>query len=217
MSTLRLIAIALVYIAAAFMASCGTPVSNNGPAGNYSSDGSRSGGAAVQETPSDAGRMSATTACYAVDAGTKTVLRSQTFAIDFEPFRNSCFVTSHDPKFKDPPLESEFAIYKDGKNVFSFPNQFNGVTVGCWVEAVAFQDVNTDNMTDIVVVGKCSAKSAPYNENMVYLNNGKAFATNEDANTKLSDLKTIKEILGHIKDNPAAFSPANASSNNRQS
>lgn len=216
MSTLRWIPIALVCVAAAFITSCGSPASNSGPAGNNSSDGSRSGGAAVQETPSDAGRMSATTACYAVEAGTKTVLRSQTFAIDFEPYKNSCFVTSHDPQYKDPPLESEFAIYKDGKKVFDFPDQFNGVTVGCWVEAVAFQDVNGDSLTDVVVVGKCSAKSAPYNENSVYINNGKTFFTREDANNQINEFKTIKDILGYIKGNPDAFS-SNASASNRQS
>ena len=211
MSTLRLIAIGI----AVFVSSCGSPASNTG---NSTPDVPRSGGAAVQETPADAGRMSAAAACYAVDAGKKTVLRSQTFAIDFEPYKNSCFVTSHDPQYKDPPLDSEFAIYRDGRKVFDFPDQFNGVTVGCWIEAVAFQDVNGDNLTDIVIVGKCSAKTAPYNENMVYLNNGKTFFTREDANSQLSDLKTVRDILGYIKGNPQAFSSAaNASVSNSQS
>ena len=212
MSTLRLISIVIISIVAV---SCGSTATNRGSAEKTAPDVSKSGGASADGTPADAGRMSATAACYAVNAGKKIVLQSQTFAIDFEPFKNSCFVTSHDPQFKDPPLESEIAIYKNGKKVFDFPEQFNGVTVGCWVEAVAFQDVNDDKLTDIVIVGKCSAKSAPYNENMVYLNNGKSFFTREEANTQLSDSKTIKDILGYIKENPQPF--ANASPSNSQS
>jgi len=197
-----------------WLSACGSPanVSNTAPAN--ATDVSKSGGA-KSDAPATPTPATNNAACYGVDAGEKAVLRSQTFAIDFEPFKNSCFVTSHDPQFKDPPLESEIAIYKNGKKVFDFPEQFNGVTVGCWVEAVAFQDVNDDKLTDIVIVGKCSAKSAPYNENMVYLNNGKSFFTREEANTQLSDSKTIKDILGYIKENPQPF--ANASPSNSQS
>ena len=130
MSKIRLV----IILVTLFVAGCGSPVSNEQPAGFNAKDVSKSGGASADGTPADAGRMSATAACYAVDAGKKIVFESQTFPIDFEPFQNSCFVTSHDPQFKDPPLESEIAIYKNGKNVFNFPEQFNGVTVGCWVE-----------------------------------------------------------------------------------
>ena len=157
-------------------------------------------------TPKENEGMSATKACHEVKTGEKALLKSQTFAIDFEPFRNSCFVTSHDPEFKDPPLDSEFAIYKDGKKVFDFPQQFNGNSVGCWVGAVAFQDINGDDKTDIILVGNCAAKMGEFNENTVYLNNGKTFVTNADANYALNDFKTIREIVDFIRKNPSLFS-----------
>jgi hypothetical protein len=168
-------------------------------------------------TPTETERMSATTACYTVDTGKKVVLRAQTFAIDFEPFRNSCFVTSHDAEYKDPALNSEFAIFKNGQRVFSFPDQFNGVTLGCWVEAVAFQDVNRDRRTDVVVVGKCSGKSDSYYENSVYLNDGKTFVTNPEANSRLSDLTTIKAIVDFLQKNPdhVSLTPDAANSNSQ--
>jgi hypothetical protein len=155
-------------------------------------------------------------ACYKVDTGDKAVLRSQTFAIDFEPFKGSCFVTSHDPEFKDPPLGSEYSIYRDGKRVFIFPNQFNGVQVGCWVAAVAFQDVNSDGRTDVIVVGRCGGKSGSFHENSVYVNDGRSFITREDINLRLADFRSLGEIIEHLKRNPQYFTTdGNASDSNR--
>ncbi len=143
--------------------------------------------------------------CLNIETGDDVVLRSQTFPIDFKPFEGSCFVTTYNPEYDDPPLESKFAIYTDGKSVFDFPGQFNGVEFGCWVEAVAFQDLNADDLTDIIVVGKCSAKSASYNENMVYRNTGKSFTTSEEANSKLNDLKRTKDIAEFVQKNQQSF------------
>jgi hypothetical protein len=97
------------------------------------------------------------------------------------------------------------AIYKGSKKIFDFPGQFNGVTTGCWVEAVAFQDLNTDGLTDIIVVGKCSAKTAPYNENMVYVNTGRAFTTNETANYEVAEMKKAGDIADFVKRNQKLF------------
>jgi hypothetical protein len=143
--------------------------------------------------------------CAKVDTGDKKVLEKHTFPIDFAPFEKSCFVTSYNPEYDNPPMEAEFAVYTNGKKVFDFPNQFNGVTFGCWVDAVAFEDLNGDNLKDIVVVGKCSAKTAPYNENMVYVNTGKAFTTSEDANYKLSDFTKVREISDFVRENKEMF------------
>ncbi len=143
--------------------------------------------------------------CTSVDAGDNEILAKQTFPIDFAPFSNSCFVTAYNPEFDDPPMESEFAIYKDNKKVFDFPSRFNGVEFGCWVKGVAFEDLNSDNLKDIIVAGKCSAKTAPYNENMVYVNTGKAFTTDETANYKLADFDKIKDISSFVKNNPNIF------------
>jgi hypothetical protein len=143
--------------------------------------------------------------CEATDTSDNALLKSQTFPVTFEPFKNTCFVTSYNPEFDDPPLESEIAIYRGNKRVFDFPSQFNGVKTGCWVEAVAFQDLNGDKLTDIIVVGKCSAKTAPYNENVLYVNTGKAFVTNENANYELADLKKAGEIADFVKRNLQLF------------
>jgi len=143
--------------------------------------------------------------CENTNVGDNTLLKSQTFPLTFEPFKNTCFVTSHNPEFDDPPLESEIAIYKGDKKVFDFPNQFNGVTTGCWVEAVAFQDLNADGLTDIIVVGKCSAKTAPYNENMVYVNTGRAFTTDETANYEVAEMKKAGDIADFVKRNQKLF------------
>jgi hypothetical protein len=209
MQSLRSNFVALLLAASAALTACSsTPEKPSEQPPKNVTDVARSGATPSPEgTPKETEGMAATTACYKVDAGKKAVLQSQTFAIDFEPFKNSCFVTSHDPEFKDPPLESEIAIYKDGKRVFSFPEQFNGVQVGCWVEAVAFQDLNEDRLTDVIVVGKCGTKSGSYNENNVYINTGKTFVTRQDANSQLADLKTIREIAAYVKENPQAFLP----------
>ena len=173
--------------------------------------------------------MSAIQACYEVNAGEKKVLRSQTFAIDFAPFKNSCFVTSHDPEFNDPPLNSEIAIYRDGKKVpgalrgapdwIDVEDDDTGLSKNsCWVEAVAFQDVNGDGLTDVVVVAKCGAKSGPYSENLVYINNNKLLFTRPDVNVELNNFKTIREIVQFAKDNPGSFSVTrDASSSNSKS
>jgi len=57
----------------------------------------------------------------------------------------------------------------------------------------------------VVVVGKCAAKQADYNENMVYINTGKAFTTREDSNNQLGDFKTIKEISKFVDENQQIF------------
>lgn len=143
--------------------------------------------------------------CTNIDAGDNAVLAKQTFPLDFSPFANSCFVTTYNPEYDDPPLESEYAIYKDGAKVFDFPSRFNGVEFGCWVDAVAFEDLNDDNLKDVVVAGKCSAKSGPYNENMVYANTGRDFTTSEQANSELADFKRTKEITDFVRRNKQIF------------
>ena len=143
--------------------------------------------------------------CLNIDTGEKKLLKSQTFPVDFPPYKNSCFVTAHDPEYTDPPLDSEFSIYRNGEEIFFFPGQFNGVTTGCWVEAVSFQDLNGDKLTDIIVVGKCSAKTAPYHENMVYVNTGTTFMTDAESNYKLADFQKIKDITDFVRRNKQLF------------
>ncbi len=143
--------------------------------------------------------------CLNIKIPGKKIDAKQTFPFDFEPFKNACFVTAHDPEFDNPPLGSEFFIYKDGQEVYKLPSPFNGVTTGCWAEGVAFQDLNEDGLTDIIIAGICSAKTAPYSENMVYVNKGKEFTTNEEANYTLEKFKKIKDIADFVKRNKEQF------------
>ena len=143
--------------------------------------------------------------CLETKTGNDVVMQSQTFAIDFEPFAGSCFVTAYNPEYKDPPVESRYAIYKNNRKIFDFPDQFNGATFGCWVDGVSFQDLNNDKLQDVIVVGQCSSKGGPYNENMVYINTGKAFVTRPDGNNRLSDFTSIKEISDFVQDNQQIF------------
>lgn len=143
--------------------------------------------------------------CLNIETGDEVIQKTQTFPVDFKPFAGGCFVTTYNPEYDDPPLESKFGIYKNEQFVFDFPDQFNGVSFGCWVEAVAFEDLNEDQLTDIIVVGKCSGKSSPYNENMLYRNTGKDFTTDTTANAKLADLKRTKDIAEFAKNNKQTF------------
>lgn len=178
------------------------PANNQNAAAEKSAAGS---GANLAEKKVDNSKPAAPTDCPNIKVAGKKIDKKQTFAFDHEPFKNACFVTVHDPEYDDPPLNSGFFIYKDGKEVYKFSNQFNGVTTGCWAEAVAFQDLNEDNLTDVIIVGRCSAKTAPYNENMVYVNKGKEFTTNEEANYTLEKFKKIKDIADFVKANKEQF------------
>jgi hypothetical protein len=180
-----------------------TPASDASAAPTASAKPPEEGGGRAVVNP--LGTESERRLCQEIDTGDSPVLASQTFAINFEPFIGSCFVTTHNPEFDDPPLDSEFAIYRKDEKIFDFPGQFNGTTSGCWVVAVGFQDLNADGLIDVIVVGKCSAKTAPYYENMVYLNTGKAFTTREDANTTISNLTNLGAIADHVKANREVF------------
>jgi hypothetical protein len=141
--------------------------------------------------------------CLKNRRGDKVPDAGQTFVMDFEPFRDACFITFHDAEYTNPPLGSEFHVYRDGKPIFEFPSQLNGAT--CWVEAVSFVDLNEDELKDIIVAGMCGAKAGAYSENIVYANTGDSFRTNEDANYKLADFKRIKEIENFVRRNRQLF------------
>lgn len=147
------------------------------------------------------------TTCYNLKREDLMIDKKQTFAIDFKPFEKSCFVTFHDPEFDNPPLGERFFIYKNGKEVFNFPEQFGEGNVACWIDAVSFEDLNEDQLKDIVIVGKCGGKSSDFNENMVYINTGKEFVTNADSNVETMDFSKISQIREFVKKNPKMFIP----------
>ena len=211
----------IVFAAVVFVSSCTQPkTGDNGKPVNVSAANASSNSASASNSaktdditdaganapPEKTGNAVARAACMTTNVGGKrAVQKSQTFVADFEPFKGSCFVTSYNPEYGDSHMETAFDIYKQGKKLFSFPGQFNGSTFGCWVDAVAFQDLNRDGLTDVIVVGKCAAKQSDYNENMVYMNTGKAFVTREDGNNKLGDLTSAKEITNFVQDNQQIF------------
>ncbi|MEP6848837.1 MAG: hypothetical protein ABI999_08260 [Acidobacteriota bacterium] len=211
----------IAFGAAALVSSCNQPkVGDSGKPANVVPFNASSNSADASNTekrddvtdsganaPSEkTGNAIARAACMTTNVGGKrAVQKSQTFAVDFEPFKGSCFVTSYNPEYGDSHMETALEIYKQGKKLFSFPGQFNGSTFGCWADAVAFQDLNRDGLTDVIVVGKCAAKQSDYNENMVYMNTGKAFVTREDGNNKLADLTSVKEITNFVQDNQQIF------------
>lgn len=173
---------------------------------NISVEKANSGAGQNQADKKETSKTLETEDCFNVLIPTdKKLDKKQTFAFDHEPFKNACFVTIHEAGYDDPPLNSEFFIYREGERVYKFPNQFNGVTTGCRAEGVAFQDLNEDGLTDIIIAGMCSAKTAPYSENMVYVNKGKEFTTNEDANYTLEKFKKIKDITDFVKQNREQF------------
>lgn len=144
--------------------------------------------------------------CLEVDTGDKFLLKPQTFPIDFKPFENSCFVTAYDPEYEDPPLGSEISIYKDGKKVYEFDSRYNPDAATCWVEAVSFEDLTDDGLIDVIVAGKCGAKSGPIQGNEVFINTGKAFYSNIDANDKLEGFSKVKDIANFVRENKQLFS-----------
>lgn len=141
--------------------------------------------------------------CLKNRRGDKVPDAKQTFVMDFEPFQDACFVTFHDAEFTNPPLGSEFYVYRDGQAIFEFPDQLKGAT--CWVEAVSFVDLNEDELKDIVIAGMCGAKAGTYGENIVYQNTGDGFTTDADANYRLADFKRIKDIENFVRRNRQLF------------
>lgn len=141
--------------------------------------------------------------CLKNRRGGKVPDAKQTFVMDFAPFEDACFITFHDAEFTNPPLGAEFYVYRDGKEIFEFPEQLKGAT--CWIEAVSFVDLNDDELKDIVVAGMCGAKAGAYGENIVYRNTGEGFTTNADANYKLADFKRIKDIENFVRRNRQLF------------
>ena len=148
------------------------------------------------------------TACLSAKMTGKKLIESQTFAFDSEPFRGACFVTFADTKEmlndKDVPRGSTFHIFRDGKQIFQFPDAFEGMS-GCWVEAVSFADLNDDGLTDVVVAGSCLAAKNSYPMNAIYVNSGNGFTTNPDANAALDNFDKIKDIENFVRKNKNKF------------
>ncbi len=146
--------------------------------------------------------------CTGFQSTGKKLITKQSFPFDHEPFKGSCFVTFASKEEMvddtDVPRGSTFYIYQDGKEVYQFPDAFGGLS-GCWVEAVAFDDLNDDARIDVIVAGKCLGAKDSYSMNAVYRNNGRAFTTDQDANSKLEELDSIKKIVNFVRKNRSDF------------
>lgn len=192
-----------------FNQSNGNTVSPKTENSNLSNTGSNANNSPSNqaETPSPSKTENTdNSSCYGLKRKDLFLDKKQTFSIDFKPFEKSCFVTFHDPEFDDPPLGSQFFVYKDGKEIFNFPQQFGGGNTACWVDAVSFEDLNNDQLKDVIVVGKCGGKSEDYNENMVYINTGKDFVTNVNSNAETMDFSKVGQIRDFVKKKPEMFS-----------
>ena len=178
---------------------------NAAVSGNYDSNANSESGQRINPRGDAASGAKDKSACSSLTRAGKKIVAKQSFPFDAKPFEAACFVTFAAPDSVEPSLDSEFFIYQNGKEVFKFPNQFNGITTGCWIEGVSFADLNDDSLTDIAIVGMCSAKSAPYNENMFYANSGDGFVTDETANYKLTDFKKTKDIENFVRTHQQDF------------
>lgn len=146
--------------------------------------------------------------CPPVKQAGKRQIKSQTFPFNFKPFTNACFVTFASLEEmldeKDVPRGSTFHIYQNGESVLDLPDAFDGQTA-CWIEGVAFKDLNADGLTDIILAGSCLGAKSSYPSNAIYVNNGEDFTTNGEANQKLENFKKLSEIEAFAKKNQGLF------------
>lgn len=143
------------------------------------------------------------TSCSNLKRGGMKPDEKQTFAIDFKPFQTSCFATFQEPDFDGSAIGEKFFIYKDGKEVFEFPDQ--NQAAGYSVEAVSFQDFNGDGLKEVIVLGSVDVKSGKMFSSQIFVNNGKGFTTDRKANFKLDDLEKMKDVIDFVKDNREIF------------
>lgn len=108
---------------------------------------------------------------------------------------------------KDVPRGSTFHLYKDGKQVFQFPDGFK--FKDSWIEAVSFDDLNGDGLTDVIIAGEWLGTNFSAPTNVVYVNTGSTFTTNKDANQKLDKLSSIAKIKKAVKRDLKSFFPVN--------
>lgn len=188
----------ILIIAIAVVCSCGVKLGAGAENTAAANNNSQVNTTAVQPNstaalPQTAAKSSAPQ-CTGFQSTGKKLISKQTFPFDHEPFKGACFVTFASKEDmaddSDVPRGSTFHIYKDGKAVYEFPDAFGGLSA-CWVEAVAFEDLNGDAKTDVVIAGKCLGARDSYSMNAVYHNDGRTFTTHHDANSKLDDLDTI--------------------------
>jgi hypothetical protein len=158
--------------------------------------------------PNKPDAKSAAQSCPPVKREGKRQIKSQSFPFNFKPFANACFVTFASVEEmmdeKDVPRGSTFHIYQNGEAVLDLPDAFDGQP-GCWVEGLAFKDLNSDGLTDIIMAGGCLGAKDSYPSNAVFVNSGKAFTTNGEANQKLENFKKISEIEAYVKRNVKSF------------
>jgi hypothetical protein len=150
-------------------------------------------------------------ACGNFKSAGKNFIKSQSFAFNYEPFVNSCFVTFGSAEemldSQDVPRGSTFHIFQKGKEVYEFPDAFGGQK-SCWVEGVSFKDLNDDGLTEVIIAGSCLGAKNSYPANAVFINSGEAanaFSTNEEANSKLEKLTKLKDIEAYVVKNKNLF------------
>ena len=191
---------AILVAVAALGFSCTATNTNNTPAPVNDSK-SKSG---VANPPVEAAKTTET-ACPPNLKGEAKILASQTFKMDFEPFKGGCFVTTYTSGDEKRPAGSVIAIYKSGEKAFEFDTRYHKDQGVCRVEAVSFEDANNDGRSDVTVVGKCDTKSGEVQGNEIHFNTGSGFRTSTAANDKLENITTAKEVVEFARTNPRIF------------
>jgi len=138
----------------------------------------------------------------------KTLIPQLTYQFDHSPFEKACFVTFGDTAEMmikhGQPSGVTFHIFQNGQEVFEFPDVFDG-NKACWAEAVAFDDLNDDGRTDIIMKGRCQVVKKTYPANAVFANTGTSFKTNLHEDNKLEKLNSIEKIKAYVKKDPEPF------------
>lgn len=200
----------LIVAISLFAASCSVNIGTNTATQNSNSNSNSKPAETAKTETSPAAAAAATTKqdCSSFSMPGKVFVAKQSFPFDHAPYQGSCFVTfaSKDDMVdeKDVPRGSRFYIYRDGKQMFEFPDAFGGQEA-CWVEAVSFKDLNGDKETDIAIAGRCLGAKDSYPTNAIYVNVGKGYITNEEANANLDEFKTIKQIEDYVIKNKKEF------------
>ena len=201
----------LIIVTCLAATSCNFNIGTNTPTSNTNSTSTAKPAETAKTETAPAASSAAVPAkqdCSSFSMPGKVFVAKQSFPFDHAPYQGSCFVTFANKDdmvdAKDVPRGSRFYIYRDGKQMFEFPDAFGGQEA-CWVEAVSFKDLNGDKETDVAIAGRCLGAKDAYPTNAIYVNVGKGYITNEEVNANLDEFKTIKQIEDYVTKNKKEF------------
>lgn len=139
------------------------------------------------------------------------LIKDQTFQVDLNPLGDVTFASCRPDTEQNPLADAVFAILKDGKTVCTlegwFADNIRSNEIFNEVEAVSFQDYNSDGYQDIILISSYSPASGPetgsgYSEVRIYEGSEDGNFVlkrelSETANSALAE-KTVKNVLGFL-------------------